>query len=806
MISARRLAVPALLVAAPLIFFHEVCLKGEIFLLRDLFNWFYPWRVFAANSLAAGELPLWNPYSYAGTPFLANMQSGLLYPPNAVFWTFDFSVALRLFLVIQFALAASFMYLLLRALKRSRPASLTGALGYAYGGWMIVQIEFPNKLAAAAWLPLILLGLIVWWNGRPWMGLAVGGTATACCITAGYPQTTFTLLLGAGVVWIVATGSAIRSRFGGRDAARAVSTAASLPLVVALGLLLAAAQVVPFLEATSQSARSRPMDSAQVLARGLAPTHLLDLVYPHIFGLPGYARYWGGDLYQFWLGHFYVGLITLVLALLAPWALRGDPSARNHEKSPGDPFSTATAVWAGVVLLILAGLFCLGDRTPLAPLCVAWLPGFRHIKWLATTSILIAFALCWLAAFGLQELTRRGRQPSPLLMGAWLAFTAAVAASGAAAWMAPDLFEKLVRAAVSPVVLPAQQDLIARNLDPLRFDAIRAGLLMPLLTVAWLSARSGRLRTSVAAGLVPVALFIDLKGAAAGINHTTDPAIYSETPRSAGRLKSSPDPLFRLFVPASTLSEDRRMYGATDDERFRWAANTMLFNLNLPHGLFSGSDGDPLGSRRTWRFHRSVEAAPSDQERRRLLAAYNVGYVLQDADQGGTEVAEVPGYHPRVYAAAGARRVEPEEALRILAGESWDPHLEALVESDYTGAIRPASADPLRETVHSVLYRNNSVAIDIEVSRDCYLVLADTIYPGWKATVDARDTPLFTVNYLYRGVELPAGRHQVLFAYGPASFRWGLAGSLGGLLALAGAILLDSRRRGGRLEDHLLAT
>src|SRR6185295_541435 len=106
------------------------------------------------------------------------MQSGLLYPPNVVFWMADFPTAMRLFLVLQFALAAWFMYLLLRAWDCRPGSALTGAIAYAYGGWMIVHIEFPNKLAAAAWLPLVALGMTRWWQGARARGLIVGAIAT----------------------------------------------------------------------------------------------------------------------------------------------------------------------------------------------------------------------------------------------------------------------------------------------------------------------------------------------------------------------------------------------------------------------------------------------------------------------------------------------------------------------------------------------------------------------------------------------------------------------------------------------------
>src|SRR5579864_2787442 len=43
---------------------------------------FYPWAAFAAQTLHQGVIPLWNPYAFAGTPFLAAMQAGVFYPIN----------------------------------------------------------------------------------------------------------------------------------------------------------------------------------------------------------------------------------------------------------------------------------------------------------------------------------------------------------------------------------------------------------------------------------------------------------------------------------------------------------------------------------------------------------------------------------------------------------------------------------------------------------------------------------------------------------------------------------------------------
>ena len=58
------------------------------------------------------------------------------------------------------------------------------------------------------------------------------------------------------------------------------------------------------------------------------------------------------------------------------------------------------------------------------------------------------------------------------------------------------------------------------------------------------------------------------------------------------------------------------------------------------------------------------------------------------------------------------------------------------------------------------------------------LVLTDVHYPGWKATVDGRPADVERVNYLLRGVAVPAGTHRVEFRYEPLSWRVGWIVSL----------------------------
>ena len=81
---------------------------------------------------------------------------------------------------------------------------------------------------------------------------------------------------------------------------------------------------------------------------------------------------------------------------------------------------------------------------------------------------------------------------------------------------------------------------------------------------------------------------------------------------------------------------------------------------------------------------------------------------------------------------------------------------------------------------------------------ESYLVLSDSWYPGWLATVDGVDVPIERANILFRAVRVPPGDHTVEFRYEPRSVSTGAlvsAGSIGAAVVLFGGLWLWSGRR-----------
>jgi hypothetical protein len=75
-----------------------------------------------------------------------------------------------------------------------------------------------------------------------------------------------------------------------------------------------------------------------------------------------------------------------------------------------------------------------------------------------------------------------------------------------------------------------------------------------------------------------------------------------------------------------------------------------------------------------------------------------------------------------------------------------------------------------------------------------WVVLADTFYPGWSATIDGVATPIHPADLLFRAVFVPAGTHRILFRYEAPAFHLGLALAVVGL-GLSAFLIVRTRMR-----------
>jgi hypothetical protein len=131
---------------------------------------------------------------------------------------------------------------------------------------------------------------------------------------------------------------------------------------------------------------------------------------------------------------------------------------------------------------------------------------------------------------------------------------------------------------------------------------------------------------------------------------------------------------------------------------------------------------------------------------------------------------------------------EVEDLRRTAWVEAADPRAVGL-----RGGGGPNSAT---ESVEITGGRPGRVVMTATLERDGLIVLADAYAPGWRATVDGVEAPIWRTNRAMRGVVAARGVHRVVMTYEPLSFRAGLVVSGAGFLGLLG-LLIRSGRAGG---------
>ena len=177
----------------------------------------------------------------------------------------------------------------------------------------------------------------------------------------------------------------------------------------------------------------------------------------------------------------------------------------------------------------------------------------------------------------------------------------------------------------------------------------------------------------------------------------------------------------------------------------------------------------------------------------RLLGAMNVAYLLDPSPDLDLELAysspsvnvyRNPERLPRAYVVCqGVGVSSPEQALQAVTASGFDPSREVVLEA---AMLPPSEPCALQEAI-LLPSRPNQAKIRAILSQPGYLVLSDTFYPGWRATVDGEPTKILRANGAFRAVALDAGTHEVSFQYRPRSFVVGVACSA---VALVGALVV----------------
>ena len=734
-----------------------------------------------ATRAALPDIPLWDPYILSGRSFLGDPQSAVFSPFSVPSYVLPFWDSLAVVAALKLFVAALGAFLLGRALGMRFGGALLTGLVFGFSLWAVTWVSWPHMSvwALLPWLCLLAELCVRRPGPLPFAGLA---TATGLQFLGGHPASSLQVVVAVAVFWVarVLASRELRRRL----APRLLTFGAAL----VTGAALAAVALIPFAEllAHSSDATARA-DASDLLSQ---PSRYLLGVFLH--------DYWGhaASALQFGPGleerAYYVAALPLMLAAAALVVRRS---------------------WERVVVA-LAGAVALAVSTGLPPLydLVVKLPGFDATN-NGRFAVISVLCLAVLAGWGLDELT--AKDAAVRRRAVVLGVASALFALPLVIALADREFGRHALGEALKVAW-AFQDPEVGAAAVIKLASVLEWLVLGAAALVLLALRlRGRLGAAAFVGLALVLVVLDLFKAGMGYN----PAI----PESHA---------VQPATPAIRYLQDQRpgRFAALEVEQLS-LAYPVPPNVAMRYRLYDVRGYVIPTEERYFELWRSAiarpgcyylfctQSAPAQPRSLRALGLLGVTHLLQHP---GDPV--LPGREP-AYAGADARVYANPSALPrafLVDRQVVAPSATAARET-VTGARFPAREVAVTErriegigegtegarspgAARIVDYEAERVVVETDSQGPALLVLTDSWFPGWKAEVDGTEADVHRVDYVIRGVSVPAGSHRVEFTYAPASWRAGWIVSGLALLVILVAAVLGWRRRPPRQPRHIRAT
>ncbi len=689
------------------------------FLITDPVRQQYPWKELAISLEKKFQLPLWNPYNFSGTPLLANFQSASFYPLNILFFIMPFVAAWSFIIFLGPLLGGIFLFLYLDNLKLGKLASVLGAVTFSFSGFFIAWMEWGTITHTALWLPLILLSIdkiffnfqgnskLKVKNSKLWYFIFIFSLISS--FFAGHLQIFFYLFVFSWIYFL-----ARWLQYG-----RKINILVLYLILNTLYLILTVIQWAPTLQLILLSARD--IDQIRWGEGGwfIPFQHLIQFVAPDFFGNPTTLNYWGVWNYGEFVG--YVGIITLILALLAMFF-------RKDKKT----------LFFGT-MLFLSLIFSL-------PTFFAKIPYYLNIPLISTSQptrllFVIDFCLAVLTALGFDYILKVKKKNTILY---------------------PLIFISIVFAGLW-IFISKEHLMVAKN------NLILPTLLLIsswVLFIVWLLIRDKKRPVLIICVLVlGIAVFDLLRFGWKFTPFTQKSYVFPETKAIAFLQKN--------------LEEFRIM---TEDSRILPSNFSTIYRIQSVDGY------DPLYLRRYAELIAASERGKPDISTplgfnriitpniyaSKIIDLLGVKYVLSLSElnsfklkkvfqEGETRIFENKNVLPRVFFVPKITYAKDnKEAISLMFDDSFIPNDTAIVELTQGGVSVP----PLRWKIGEAeiaQYSENKIVINTKNIGNGFLVLTDSYYPTWHATVDGDETKIYRTDYNFRGIIVPAGKHTIEF-------------------------------------------
>lgn len=703
------------------------------FLITDPVRQTYPWRNLALGQWKNLQVPVWNPYNFAGTPLLANFQSAVFYPFNLIFFVLPFDISWSFLIILQPFLAGFFIYFYLNNLRIKKIASIFGALTFSFSGFFIAWMEWGTVLNTALWLPLMLLSIDnIFYNFQlyhnlklqlksknylTWAGIFLFAIVTS--FFAGHLQTFFYLAVFTFIYLLVRW-----FQFG-----KNLKILAIFLLLTSFFLILTSVQWLPSLQFILQSARNADLSSINQPGWFIPWQNLIQFIAPDFFGNPSTLNYFGVWNYAEFVG--YVGIFPLIMAVFALFF-------RKDKKT----LFFAMAFFSSLLFAF--------------PTLISKIPFIFQMPLISTSqptrlTFIMDFSLSVLAAFGLDFFLRSKNKNTILyVLGIFVLLFCFL-------WLYVLFF--LGQQVSSENVSVSRQNIIL----PTALFIIILGLLIATF-IKKIQNGKNQILNSIFYILILITAFDLFRFGWKFESFSDKKYLFPDAPITS-YLKSQSG-VFRVISSDATIFPPNFsiMYKIQTLDGYDPLYLRRFGELMAAVGRSKPDISTPFG------FNRIITPQNYSSPITDLL---NVKYILSTKDLSDSKLQKViQDGNVRIY----LNNLYFERAFFVeqtLIKSSKQEAINALFDMN-NPLKRVATVEEVSDKkifkpfwrigkVTILDYQENKVTLQSENEGDGFLVLTDAYYPNWRATVDGKDTKIYITNYAFRGIIVPKGKHRIEF-------------------------------------------
>ena len=712
-------------------------------------------------------------------------------------------------------------FLLMLSLGISWPLAIGGAIAVAFCSYnfQIIQVGHNTKMQAIAFFPWVLAALVYTYRStkaekrplaRVILGAALFGVALSMQIKANHQQITYYLAILVLLYAIVEFVAALKEKRFGR-----FMTASALLLVLGgAGIATNVNKLLPLAKYTPHTMRggsvlaqeggSKGLDLDYATAWSYGWEELPNLMIPDFNGgasagavdpeksatirllkqngqrnlketAQNLPLYWGPQ--PFTAGPMYMGAVTVFLFILGLGLYRG------REK------------WWLLAATVLAVLMAVGSHfMAFTALCFKVLPLYNKFRTVSMALVVLQVTLPLLGFVTLDSIVREEYDKKRFLKAFWWALGIAGGFSLLCA-LAPGLFGSFSGASDAGMQDVLVEALVKDRIALFRHDALVSALLIGLSAAALLWAFlskgptkvSGPGRKWIAAGVVCLLSAVNLFTVGhryLNARHFTTPKDFNKTfaERPVDKMiLSDEDPQYRVLdlsvnVFNSSVPSYRHKsvggYSPAKLQRYQDLIERYLTGeINALYKQLNAAE--EIGDVEEW----MASGTP-------VLNALNTRYVILDGEYPPLVNDGALGAAWFVDSAVVA--ASPEEEIALLG--KVDLRRQAVLPA-VGGPAEALPAEAVSGADDAIIlssYTPNELRYRYKAASARMAVFSEIYYPnGWSAAVDGEPVELLRSDWTLRAALLPAGEHELVMRFAPASYRTGSAVS-----AVASALLL----------------